>query len=259
MPHPTYTQSGKPVLVGDLIYIDSEVYQVKSMSQGAVGILISAVSLESDKTICTDDVYEISPVPDDIARTYLHLNETKDWNQAFDLAERVCANICGITALSPLNEYPSDEDVAFALVPMDINIDEIAPWAATPVPEKGPRTVILRRVRKDYPSPSRLRRFVKTLISKASPEDVRDDPSLWLVMPNSDPYAWKKTYLDDVCDKLEDTYLDYEIEPMTMAPHFAAMASLFAQVHPDAEEGSPEAKSCTWWSDYADMLSEHKA
>lgn len=252
--HPRYNGSDKPILVGDLVYRKDEVYEIDTIAHTSLGCIVSGTSPDTGRTFATDATGDISPVPEDLAANYTRLNETKTWRRIFEIAEKNSARICKVDLIDPTEPATGLTEKVFALVPDSINLDRIAPWAVCAIHPTQPVCVAIQEIDDAYPAPNNLRKFAESLVQKCDSNELAKSRHLWLIRPNDSPAAWEMTELDRACDALETTYMDYDMAPEDVAPHFENMTALFRLARPDMRDESPERTSYLWWSGYAKIL-----
>lgn len=251
MRHPTYPDTGEPILIGDIVASHEAIYEVQGISATPIGTLVTATSADTGERLVTDDVSHITKAPDDVVAEYRDPAYVSAWGEAFAIADAADARICEVVLRAPSDPCPTHDTHLFALVPKDVPIEDMAPWVVRTMDPTTPYSVRINEVTPDYPAPRRMRAFVDDLVSTHDTGGLDSKGSLWLVPKDASPTEWAKTEIDKACLRLEQTSDDYDIEAADLARHIKDLLRLFAGSHVTLLEWSPEHTALAWWRAYA--------
>lgn len=252
--NPKYASTNEPVLIGDIVSYKGNVYEITSIGTTSIGIIVSGYSADNGQTFSTEDYTSIAKVSKERAEAYRDPKNSEMWKKAFEIAEDTHATICRIMLTKP-NAYDATPTYLFGLVPEDVEVKLIAPWAVCLMHPTVAMSVDIMAIDRNYPAPRRMLEFAKNLIAAYESDQLTDfSHRLWLVPRNNKTAYWYATKLDDACRRLEDTYYEHDLAPQDIVAHITDMCDMFQEARPNMLDNSPQKRSLEWWREYAAAL-----
>lgn len=253
--HPRYASTDEPILIGDIVSYEGDIYEITSIGTTAIGIIVSGYSADTGQTFSTDFYTPITKASEERANAYRDPRNAEVWDKAFDIAEESHASICRISLSDPNTcDSTCPPTCLFALVPDDIEVKDIAPWAVCSIHPTMATDVGIAAIDREYAAPHRMRAFAESLVDAYESRHIMVSRHLWLVARDASVADWHDTELDKACRRLVDTYHEYYLDPQDVAAHVTDMCEMFRTSRPDMRDGSPEKRSLDWWRGYAATL-----
>lgn len=200
--HPTYADTDIPMLVGDIVIYKDDIYRITSITNTAIGIIVSGLgptgqgfSIDSDSYNC------VAKVSKERAKAYYNPRNADVWNKAFEIAKDAHATICEIKLSSPNIYATCPPTYLFGLVPEGIDTESIAPWAVWAIHPTAAMSVEIKTIDKQYSAPHRMLKFAENIVTAYESHNLMILRHLWLVPRNEHIAAWHETELDAICKK----------------------------------------------------------